>query len=56
MEVLKNYMNGSWVESKEQQTIECCKPGEPGGTCQKFLSVKIQLDVDESVRWASRSF
>jgi malonate-semialdehyde dehydrogenase (acetylating) / methylmalonate-semialdehyde dehydrogenase len=41
MEVLKNYMNGSWVESKEQQTIDVVNPANQK-VLPKFLSVKKQ--------------
>lgn len=56
MEVLKNYINGSWVESKEQQTINVVNPANQEVLAKVPFGENTTLDVDESVRWASEAF
>jgi len=49
-------MNGSWVESKEQQTIDVVNPANQEVLAKVPFGEKTSLDVDESMRWANEAF
>jgi malonate-semialdehyde dehydrogenase (acetylating)/methylmalonate-semialdehyde dehydrogenase len=55
MEVLKNYINGAWVESKEQNTIDVLNPANQEVLAKVPYGVKTVEDAKDAVTAASEA-
>ncbi len=56
MEILKNYINGSWTESKEQQTTNVVNPANQEVLAKVPFGDKTAIDVDSAVAAAAEAF
>jgi len=56
MEVLKNYINGSWVESKENHTVDVVNPANQEVMAEVPYGEKTANDMEEAVKAASEAF
>lgn len=55
MEVLKNYINGSWIESKEQATIDVVNPANQEVMAKVPYGANTVADVEMAVEAASEA-
>lgn len=55
MEVLKNYINGSWKESKEQETIDVLNPANQEILAKVPYGVNTVADAEDAVAAASEA-
>ena len=53
MEILKNYINGNWIESREKETIDVVNPANQEIMAKVPYGKKNALDVAEAVGAAS---
>ena len=53
MEVLKNYINGSWIESKEKETIDVINPANQEVLAKVPYGKGNVADMDDAVAAAS---
>lgn len=56
MEVLKNYINGSWIESKEKKTMNVVNPANQEIMAEVPYGEKTSIDVEHAVKAASEAF
>lgn len=56
MEVLKNYINGSWSESLERETINVINPANQEVVAKVPFGEKTAMDVDAAVNAAGEAF
>ena len=55
MEVLKNYINGSWVESNEKKSIDVINPANQELLARVPYGSKTEIDVEKAVKAASQA-
>jgi malonate-semialdehyde dehydrogenase (acetylating)/methylmalonate-semialdehyde dehydrogenase len=55
MEILKNYIKGRWIESKEKETIDVVNPANQEVLARVPFGVKTASDVEDAVAAASEA-
>lgn len=56
MEVLKNYINGRWIESHEKKTIDVVNPANQEVLAKVPFGARCVSDTEDAVRAASQAF
>ena len=57
MDILKNYIDGSWQNSASKETIDVVKPGRSRGFWPRYLTVpKRKDDVEHAVTTAQKAY
>ncbi|RLD70519.1 MAG: methylmalonate-semialdehyde dehydrogenase (CoA acylating) [Bacteroidetes bacterium] len=55
MEILKNYIKGRWIESKEKETIDVINPANQEVLARVPFGVKTASDIEDAVAAASEA-